>query len=215
MKTLPPGYVKLVERMVELIPEWCGEQGPGLPDLQWHDWGDTMFAAGLDSAKYLAASPDALRLLAWLDEKTERKGTLIQARQALKMLGHIQDSNAPAPEAVLTSKALDRLTHFAKATGTTTAVPPSPCGHCSALLEYACGEPGNEPVPGCFSICVKCGGINQFGEQLQHLKVTEQDLESQGIPEEFRAELREQQTLMRQARLQYRQSRKPGKAVQA
>jgi hypothetical protein len=55
--------------------------------LRWHEWGTTVFAGGLDAAKYLAASPDALELLAFLDEKTEKQGTLLQAKVVLEVMG--------------------------------------------------------------------------------------------------------------------------------
>lgn len=88
MGKFPPGYIRCCERMSKLIPQWIEQQCQTRAlDLQWHRWGKTCFAAGLDSAKWLAASPDAMELLAWLDEQTDRKATLLQAKVVLEQLG--------------------------------------------------------------------------------------------------------------------------------
>ena len=87
---LPAGYVLCCEQMARLIPEWIEAQCQHRTlDLQWHRWGRTVFAGGLDAActKWLAASPDALELLAYLEEKTDRQGTLLQAKVVLESLG--------------------------------------------------------------------------------------------------------------------------------
>lgn len=86
-RPFPPGYEKQIERMVTLIPQWVALQDTP-PDLQWHRPGDTAFIGPLrgGALKYLAASPDAIRLLEWLDDKTEHQCTLLQASAALGLL---------------------------------------------------------------------------------------------------------------------------------
>ena len=85
---VPPGYVRCMEQMAQAIPEWIAMKcRTRYPDLQWHEWGTTVFAGGLDVAKWLAASPDAMELLAHLDEVTRKEGTLLQAKVVLETLG--------------------------------------------------------------------------------------------------------------------------------
>jgi len=87
-RAFPPGYLRCCEQMAQAIPEWIANKCKArYPDLQWHEWGTTVFAGGLDSGKYLAASPDAMELLAYLDELTGKQGTLLQAKVVLESLG--------------------------------------------------------------------------------------------------------------------------------
>ena len=86
----PPGYIRCMEEMSRLIPQWIEQQCQMRAlDLQWHAWGKTVFAGSIggDRSKWLAASPDAMALLDWLDEKTNREGTLLQAKVVLESLG--------------------------------------------------------------------------------------------------------------------------------
>lgn len=93
LSDLPPGYVPQIERARELITRWCSEvwQGPGLPDLRFFDPGHVMYIANLDERgrKYLAATPDADRLLAYIDSETARKMTVFQATCALRLAGFL------------------------------------------------------------------------------------------------------------------------------
>jgi hypothetical protein len=93
----PPGYVELIQRLAVLIEQWCCDFH-GLPDLQWHEPEGTAFIGPLhgDALKYLAKSPDAMALLMWLDEQTDRKATLIQATIALQSLGHLRGGRVQA-----------------------------------------------------------------------------------------------------------------------
>jgi hypothetical protein len=89
---VPPGYVELVKRMARLIPEWIAAE-PVPPDLRWHDSRDdeTLIVGPLtgDALKWLAASPDAVRLCQWLDAQTGREASLLQARIALELAGQL------------------------------------------------------------------------------------------------------------------------------
>jgi hypothetical protein len=86
----PPEYIACCDRLEKLIPQWIEEKSrQRFLDLQWHRWGKVCFAAALggETAKYLAASPDAIELLNWLHEQTGRKATLLQAKVVLEALG--------------------------------------------------------------------------------------------------------------------------------
>lgn len=87
----PPAYFEDIKAAAALIRQWRAMQ-PVTPELRWLVWdaGRTFIAAGLDvGAQYLADSPDAFRLLAWLDEATGRKLSLNMAGWALRMVGEI------------------------------------------------------------------------------------------------------------------------------
>jgi hypothetical protein len=87
---MPAGYSACCDRIAKLIPEWIERQCMTRTlDLQWHRWDKTVFAGSMDGerAKYLAASPDAVELLHYLDEKTGGQGTLLMAKVVLEHLG--------------------------------------------------------------------------------------------------------------------------------
>jgi hypothetical protein len=199
-RELPPGYVELVRQLTELIVQWCGEQ-PTLPDLRWLDPGKTMFIGALQGSgvKLLADSPDAFRLIEWLDIQTSRKATLFQATMALRLLGHLPGGQET--ESLRSSQAFRTLEAFARQTGTETQMPPSPCGHCGRSNELATGEEGHAPQPGAFAVCAGCAGINRYGDALQLVAVAEAEIEA--MPPEHRTVLREHQDLLRTARMQY------------
>ena len=104
------------------------------------------------------------------------------------------------------SPAVEMLTTFAKATGTDTPVPPCPCGHCGVTLEMVSGKKGEVPEEGVFTVCVKCGGLNQFGPGMVLQAFPDERLDE--LLAEFRAHLEEARDLMRWARLNYKQPRK-------
>jgi hypothetical protein len=90
MSKVPEGYARCCRLMERLIPQWIDEQcRERALDLQWHRWGKTVFAGavGGETAKWLAASPDAVALLDYLEDKTGHQGTLLQAKVVLEMLG--------------------------------------------------------------------------------------------------------------------------------
>lgn len=89
-KDFPPGYGRCAEKILKLIPKWVeAECQTRFPGLQWKEWGRVCYAASLDEVgvEFLAASPDAKRLLLWLDEETNHEATLLMAKVALEMLG--------------------------------------------------------------------------------------------------------------------------------
>jgi len=90
--TLPAHYVAQVERSVALIRQWFEQwPGPGLPDLRFRDSGKTMVIGNLDDRgrRYLGLSPDAVRLLEFIDSETAHQLTIFQASCALRLAGFL------------------------------------------------------------------------------------------------------------------------------
>ncbi len=192
----PPGYIQLVERLAKLIPEWCRAQ-PKTPELRFHDRGRILYAGSLgnpDAVKFLANSPDAFRLCAWLDEQTGRQATVFQVDCVLRELGAFAKH-----ESKVTSPAMATLTAFAENSGTTTRHAASPCGWCGVLLDTSSGRPGHVPEPRHFSVCIKCCGLNRYGDGLLLERFSDDQLE--GLDPESRAQLEQTRDLMRAARL--------------
>ena len=85
-----PDYFAHITRCAWFVQQWTREHPDAV--LRWLPWdGDRVFiAAALDAgAAYLADSPDAFALLAWLDEQfvPSQKPSLNQAGWALRTLG--------------------------------------------------------------------------------------------------------------------------------
>lgn len=83
-----PAYVAVVEKLAMVARQWLAAH----PDaqLEWIDQGATFVTGNLDNRHvlgYLAKSPEAFELLAYMDEKTGRVASLMQARFALQHLG--------------------------------------------------------------------------------------------------------------------------------
>jgi len=199
----PPGYYDLVKQMARLIPEWIRAQ-PKPPDLRWLERGDTIFAGSLGAVqvqKYLADSPDAFRLLAWLDEQTGREGTLFQADCALRHLGLLgPERGKRAVEAYEGQPGMQSLMAFAFKAGTDTDLGDgSPCGHCGKVLLHATGQQGHQPQPGSFALCMECLGWNRFDDQLRHVAISEEEFAQ--LPPDAQADFTTTRDFMRQARM--------------
>lgn len=145
---MPPGYVPLIDRMRVLIEQWIGEQY-GLPDLKFHDWGETLFAGALvpENMKYIAASADGEKLLLWLDEQTGRQGSLLQAYVALGLSGLL-----PSGEKQTAPGFVDKATEEVAA---------SACPHCDTRFDRMkqVGQHGEGEAARTFSVCFACGGF--------------------------------------------------------
>lgn len=145
---MPPGYVPVIDRMGVLIEQWIGEQY-GLPDLKFHDWGETLFNGALipQNMKYIAASSDAEKLLLWLDEQTGRQGTLFQAYVALGLAGLL-----PSGEKQTAPGFVDKASEVVAA---------SACPHCDTLFDRMkqLGQHGEGEAARTFSVCFACGGF--------------------------------------------------------
>jgi hypothetical protein len=84
----PPDYYEHIEKMAAKACQWHDEHPDA--DLKWIEQKDdgVILTGDLDvAARYLADSPDAFALLAWVDEQTERKGSLFQMLWALRRCG--------------------------------------------------------------------------------------------------------------------------------
>lgn len=199
----PPRYYDDIEKAAKLIAEWVHAQ-PMPPDLRWIEQKDdgVFIAAALDDvgASYLADSPDAFALLAWLDEKTGRRLSLNQATWA-----HRRCRALPMPDGsyvgVTTSRESDAYKTFlrmadrvAKSVESDRCAS-SPCGHCGKRLDAASSADGHKPNEGDLSVCVYCCGVNTFDAQHRLVKLTQEQFDA--LPPEVAAQLGEMQALMR------------------
>ncbi len=93
-----PGYAALVKRLAALIPQWCSMHPSA--DLRWRNWEGAIFAGNLQHPflGMLAISDDAFVLLRWLDDRTGKEATLLQARVALELSGKLPPEYSAAPE---------------------------------------------------------------------------------------------------------------------
>jgi hypothetical protein len=213
VKPIPPGYVALVQRLAELIVDWCGEQ-PGLPDLRWLDPGKTLFVGALrgKALDFLVDSPDARRLCEWLDEKTNREATVFQMTMALRMLGHLPGGpDLEEPEPVRASSEGWQIAEaYGRSTGTTTRLPTSErCPHCGDVLDAATGKQGHTPRVGDVGICVSCAGFIEYGEGFKIIGRSDADLDALGAS--TARTLREMRDLLRASKMKP----KRGRGVQA
>jgi hypothetical protein len=191
----PPAYVELVKRLCGLIAQWHREQKPR-PELRWLDWGDTIFAGALqgEPLKYLADSPDAFRLLEWLDDQTGHEATVFQARTALQYVGLIPGG----PDRVVIENLPKALAAYAFDTGTRTRMPPQACPRCGKMLDANDGELGRVPKPGALTVCVSCAAVSVFSDEMRLLAVTPDEFDA--LPTETQDEIGSIQTLIILAR---------------
>lgn len=205
-RAMPPRYYQDIEDAARLIVQWYNAE-PTKPDLRWVEEREdgTFIIAALDAPGLLADSPDAERLIAWLDAKTNHKLTLYQARWALRLCraAPMPDGSYYGEELKFQSRAMRVLQAFAKDVEGkgTTALPlgGSPCGHCGVQLEHASGAPGEVPTPGCLTICTRCGGVSAFDEQMRPQRMTDEQYAA--LPEELRAQAEEMKAFMLQGRM--------------
>lgn len=203
-RELPPGYYDEIRNAAQLISDWYQAQ-PEPPDLRWVEERDdgTFMIAALDVPQLLADSPEAFRLLAWLDEQTGRKLTIYQARWALRLCRALPmpDGSYYVAELKFESKAMQVLQAFAadvEGKGTTALAIASPCGHCGKRLDNASGAPGERVEPGCYSICTSCGGLNRFDDEMRLVRVSDEELAE--MPEDFRTQTEEMKALLLQGK---------------
>lgn len=203
---MPQRYYDDISEAAGLIVEWHQAQlKVAPPDLRWVEERDdgTFIAAALDAPQLLADSPDAFRLLAWLDEKTGRKLSIYQARWALRLCRALPmpDGSYYGVETKFESKAMQVLKRFAddvEGKGTTALAISTPCGHCGKELDAASGAPGEVPRPGCFSVCTACGGINRFDDQMRLVRVSDEELAA--LPAEFQSQMQEMKAFLVQGK---------------
>lgn len=203
----PPEYYELVERMAKLAFDWYRAE-PTAPNLKWLEQkNDGVFVSGtLDvGARYLADSPDAFRLLAWLDEQTGGKATLNQAVWALRRCRALPmpDGSYYGVETVRESAAHKHLSAMVARLALhdeADRVAATPCGHCGKLLDGASSAGGHRPRPGDLTICIYCAGFNRLGDALELIAMSEAEVEALAVehPDTVDA-LREGQSAIRTA----------------
>ncbi len=201
---LPPAYYDDIERLAKAACRWVHSQ-PTKPDLKWirpkND--GVMIIAGLDTgAAYLADSPDAFRMLAALDEETERKMTLEQMTWALRLCRAL-----PMPDGSyygVTEKRSKGLDDFLSITnrilhGQNEAdrIPKATCPGCGNGLDAATKPDGGGAEPGDIAVCIYCGDIHSFDDAFQLKSLAEDELAA--LPAELRDQLEGMQALIRGA----------------
>lgn len=191
------GYYQAIEDAARLMVEWVRAQ-PVMPELRWLPENDdgVFIAAALDEgAAYLADSPDAFRMLAWIDERTGRQMSLNQARWALRLCRAMPmpDGSYYGVETVRQSAAMKNVLAVLD-DAKRTRLEPSPCAHCGQRLDAASSDTSTAK-PGDVSVCISCAGINRFGDGMRLVGVTPEDLAS--LPDGIRSQLEEMQALLR------------------
>lgn len=181
-----------------------GHAEPVPPDLRWLEQKDdgTFISAALDAgAEYLADSPDAFRLIAWLDEQTGRQLSINQAKWALRLCRALPmpDGSYHGVETSHESGAYKSLLRILdRATTEDDRVPESVCGHCGKHLDGASAEGGHRPEPGDLAVCIYCAGINTFVDaELRTAPMSEEAIDA--LPAEVAGKIREMQALLRAA----------------
>lgn len=58
-----------------------------------------------------------------------------------------------------------------------THMPPSNCLDCGKVLDAATGITGGTPAAGCLSICIYCGAVTMYGDDLRLRPLTEVEIE--------------------------------------
>lgn len=200
---LPPEYFAFIETLARHIFEWVQAE-PTPPDLKWHqtDANRTIITGALDAgAAYLANSPDAFRLLAWLDEKTEHKASIYQVTWALRLVRALPmpDGSYHGVETVRESLALKGIETFVRDYGKEeTRMAASVCPRCGAPNDAATGtESGARPNPGDFAVCMTCLAVNTFDVDLRVQAVTDEEFAE--LPAAIRAQLEDMQAIVRAA----------------
>ena len=197
---LPQAYYDDIEEAARIIFEWVKAQ-PAEPALRWVEQKDdgVFVAAALDvGAHYLADSPDAFALLAWLDEKTDRKLSLNQATWALRRCRALPmpDGSYYGVKTVKQSAAMTALMGFGK---NDQRVPSSACPHCGVVLDAVSGAEKDAPTPGCMTVCIACFGFALFGEDMRLLPIGPDELAT--LPDGARAQLEEMASILRHYRM--------------
>jgi len=196
---LPQRYFDDISEAAQRISDWVQQQ-PTRPELRWVEQKNdgVLLTGNLDvAAHYLADSPDAFRLLEWLDEATGRKLSLYQATWALRMCRAIPmpDGSYYGVEEKTPSAGL-RMLHGLVNHGEKGAELVHHCPHCGKLNDHATGEDADvKPQPGSYTICFSCTGVGRFDEQMQLVKVTDDDIAA--LPESAQAMLDDARSMLR------------------
>lgn len=216
----PPEYYEQIERAAKLAFEWVHAQ-PAPPDLRWVEQKDdgVFIAAALDAgALYLADSPDAFALLAWLDEQTGRKLSLNQVVWALRRCralpmpdgSYLGVSTSHESEAY---RAFMAVAERVRVGDERDRVIASACGHCGKMLDAASSTHGHKPRHGDLSICVYCGGANMFDAALRAMRLTDEQIDT--LPSVVARQLRDMQELIRGALGRVAGGKRKGPPVEA
>jgi hypothetical protein len=203
---MPQSYYDCIREMARVASEWVHAQ-PTPPALRWVPQRNdgVLLTGSLDvAAKYLADSPDAFALIAHVDEKTERRGSLLQMTWALRLVRAIPmpDGSWYGTETTHRSPGAERMDglaeRFRKNPDGGSRTPAAVCGHCGVPNDRADHPDGRPPEAGDLSLCVMCAGFNQYAE-LEGVLVLEKrtDADIEALTGEQWADLRDMQEVLR------------------
>lgn len=184
-----PAFVKGVERLRELYVEWRRAHPKARP--QWHPNDGMLITGPLKDGEMqstLAANDAAAECIAWLDEQTEHRADILQARCAVESIDE-QAAQMLAERTRYTSRGFAMVEAFANDKGTTTRTPQSACPHCGAAMNAASAGDDAVPSPGALVLCVTCGGCATFADDLTIRHLT--DAEWASVSEEQRRHLQD------------------------
>lgn len=179
-REMPPEYYEAIETAAKACIDWI--QAHPDAELKWHppaQDGVLMIAALCAGAKYLADSPDAFRMLADVDAATGRELTIYQMAWALRRIRAMPMPDGSyygtktTHESVVESEGYRMFRAYGEGTGRTTRIQDSPCPFCGLVMGGASAGTEAVPEPGCPTVCVACGGISCFAEDLSVRRMTE------------------------------------------
>lgn len=203
---VPPQYIEDTGRIAAAMLAWLAAE-PTLPDLKWHDMmaTDTMIAAPLagEWLEYLAATPDAIRMLEAVDAATKHVGSLYQATVALKLISQLPGGPSwLQPRTRYESQGAKELRSLGETWGDESLrIATTPCGHCGVDITGASSSSGERPTPGGLTCCIECGGFSEFDAELRLVPLSAEAFAA--LEPETRAVLDEMRSLLLAARAQY------------
>jgi hypothetical protein len=192
-----PAFVASVDPLANLYIEW--RKAHPRARLAWHPTGEAFIVGALASPlmqQSYADSPDAFELLAWLAERMP-EADVMAARCAIEATDE-RVSEWMAERTKHTSAGLQLVEVFARSTGTTTRTPEAPCPHCGTVMGAASAGDDAVPSPGMLVVCVRCGGIGCFDDELHPRLMT--DAEWAELPPEIKTKLEDAGAILRHVR---------------
>lgn len=189
-----PAFRALVAPMVEAYIEWRKAHPEAVPC--WKPRRREVIMGPLDAAdarETLAANDDAHDALEHLSERFP-DANILQAEWAVRYTEeHVQQVLAERTK--YASPGFKLFEDYARGTGMTTRLPDCPCPHCGTEIGAASAGNGKVPTPGHLVVCVVCGGIGCFGDDMRPRLMT--DAEWADLPPKTRAQLEEAAALFR------------------
>lgn len=163
-------------------------------ELEWHphpEKGATYVFGPLglpDAQRFIAKNEAAMQLLAHLDRETGGTALTLHALIALEALGMVplHPGASPPPGVVYEAPGLETMRAYA-AGRNVMRMPESACPWCGTPTSGSGSTQEKPPEPGDHTICVRCGGVASYTDQMHLRKITGEEWAA--LPDELRAEL--------------------------